>query len=158
MMFDTETVDVIHYLFSILLVIIFALIEKNGKVSAFCQKVEALEWGTEKPKLETCLFNNSMDSPYMRLPGSLNGSIEAFSMQNSSNSFYLPMEIHKAFPKLIVYVVKFCPIKEISRNNFRNLHELVKVVLYGNLIEKIGSGTFRDSKKLKTLSLGKRFS
>lgn len=80
-------------------------------------------------------------------------TIEAlFFFQNKKVKF-LPIEVDRKFPNLVIYGASECSLSSISNFNFENLSKLKLLSLFGNQIQIIRSDTFIDLKSLEKLYL-----
>jgi Leucine-rich repeat (LRR) protein len=69
---------------------------------------------------------------------------------------FLPKKIAEVFPNLLVINAQNCSLKEVTKENFKDLKSLTHLVLKNNRIEAIADSTFEDLTNLKILFLGKK--
>lgn len=79
--------------------------------------------------------------------------INALDFSYNEKISYLPTGLSVAFRELKSIDADFCSIKNIYKENFKNLNKLKYLDLDGNQIERIEPDTFEDLTALKTLTL-----
>lgn len=123
-----------------------------------CEAISNYEWN--KQVLKTCWMNRTtvINSTGLKIFSSFDETMAGLIFNENKKIFYLPIDVHKKYPNLIIYVPAGCSLMSISRENFRNLGRLKMLWLSGNLIEKINSDTFEDLKSLEELHLSELIS
>lgn len=78
-------------------------------------------------------------------------------MEFSENRYieFLPILLHQKFPNIKKYYAARCAIKEITKQNFKNLLKLREVNLAGNQIYAVLSDIFKGIERLFKLNLSK---
>lgn len=119
-----------------------------------CEEVENNDWdyhGTQK----TCFMDQTteIESPGIEVAEDPDDSIKALHMGFNKQIHFLPSDVCKSFPELIVYYAPNCSLTSIDKSNFENLYRLEMLLLRNNKIELIRSDTFEDLISLKRLSL-----
>ena len=105
-------------------------------------------------KILTCNINNQkVDSEGFFIAGDPNQSVEAFIIQHNIEVKFLPENIAKSFPELLIYKVHECSIRTVKGIHFKGLHKLEILNLDRNYIKSIEGDPFKDLKKLNILSL-----
>jgi Leucine-rich repeat (LRR) protein len=74
--------------------------------------------------------------------------------EGKSNVKHLPVRVGEVFPKLERFNVRGFQVRQISKKNLRNLHELTELDLKYNEIEFIADDSFDDLRQLDTLLFG----
>lgn len=82
-------------------------------------------------------------------------SLTELMILNNRKILFLPIEVAKSFPNLLLYSVSDVPVKNIAKINFANLSKLIKLYIYSLQIETIYSDTFEDLTSLEVLILSK---
>ena len=81
--------------------------------------------------------------------------IAGLSFRSNKKIKFLPVQISRAFPNLLVLSARICSISEVSKENFEGLKYLRFLYLDGNQIVKILADTFEDLESLEKVGLGK---
>lgn len=129
--------------------------EESGIPKLGCRRTGKLFWPYTSGRLETCLLNRSIviDANNTQLDSTYNA--RGLYMQNNKNISYLPIDIYKVFPTLVVIDATSCSIKTVGPENLRNLTSLEFLWLRENLLDVIPKDTFKDLISLTSLDLGK---
>lgn len=83
-----------------------------------------------------------------------NELVEGLNFDGNKKISYLPLHVSANFPNLLVLTADSCFVIAITGDNLKNLNKLEELWLYGNLIERIDSDTFKDLTSLEWLNLG----
>jgi Leucine-rich repeat (LRR) protein len=143
--------------FDLLLTDLLTLCSFN--VSAFevaCDTLENYDWsiGTKK----TCFIRSTaIPAVGFEISSKIDESVGGIDLQDNTGVKFLPENVAKKFPKLIIYNAAFCWIQEVSKENFKNLLRLQKLYLNNNQIKKISINTFEDLTELEVLYLSENF-
>ena len=78
---------------------------------------------------------------------------KAFWIKNNKEVKFLPGNIAKSFPQLIVYAVHDCGIKILNARHFKSLRKLEALNLGGNEIDTVVVDSFEDLTELVYLGL-----
>lgn len=140
-------VVIIHSAFSI------AIIEKTSKIE--CETVTNYHW-IDVGDRKSCFMNETteIDSNRFTIVAPRDSTIEGLYFHKNKRIFYLPVNVHQKFPELEVLTASYCSVKQISKNNFKNLKELKFLWLESNQIKTIPRDTFEDLQSLQKLELG----
>lgn len=84
-----------------------------------------------------------------------NDEIKEIVFEDNRNIEFLPNSPHQIFPDLNFYHAARCAIREVSKSNFENLHQLYRIDLSGNHIYAVLSDTFEGLADLRLLDLSK---
>ncbi|XP_037039519.1 chondroadherin-like [Bradysia coprophila] len=76
------------------------------------------------------------------------------SSQNTAINF-LPVDVSTVFPNLVIYDAIRCSIRQITKENFKQLTKLQSLVLIQNNIVRIDENSFDDLVNLKEINLYK---
>lgn len=87
-----------------------------------------------------------------------NNATVIMDLRDNRNIEFLPNSPNDKFPNLKKYQASRCAIREVSKRNFENLHQLTLIELQENQIFAVLSDTFEGLKNLKTLDLSKSLS
>jgi Leucine-rich repeat (LRR) protein len=123
-----------------------------------CETFVYFHWVLPVQKIQTCFMDTttSVDSPGIKV-SSNDSSIKGLRFYNNKQIQYLPVEVAKKFPNLLVYSVASCSLKNLLKLNFEGLEKLKLLYLNGNQIETIETGTFKDLVDLEVLCLSKKY-
>lgn len=101
----------------------------------------------------TCFINETsvINSDDFKISSDSNAT--GIYMNDNPKIMFLPLELSKAFPNLMVVDATFCSISKISKENFEGLTNLRRLWLRDNAIEELQSGTFNDLVSLIDLDL-----
>ena len=144
----------------LLWIYIFEILNINGQVvvkEIACERFFTGKWNSLNNETFTVCDMKSdteIDEPNVKI-SDFDDSELSLTFFTNRNIFYLPIDVAKSFPNLIVYGADKTSIKEISKENFRNLRKLRSLTLMSNKIERIFSDTFEDLESLEVLWLGK---
>ena len=122
-----------------------------------CEKLLDGSWrlSGETKRLKTCDMHllTRIEEPNVTISKQTEDIFIILFSQNKHIS-YLPVEVFKTFPQVTVYRASETSIKEISKENFKNLKKLQILYLQSNKIEMIHWDTFQDLQNLNSLHLG----
>jgi hypothetical protein len=106
----------------------------------------------------TCYMKTHVviDSPKMSLRTERDESFYGITMKNNKNVKFLLVDVWKHSPNLQGLDAGLCAISSISKENFRNLHNLKTLWLGHNSIERIDDNVFEDLTSLSHLRMGKK--
>lgn len=102
------------------------------------------------------IYITSIDSPDFTISAEKDESVLGLNLGGNKNIFYLPNDVYKIFPSLIVYGAHLSSIQQISKRNFVNMSKLKGLFLQRNQIEIIENNTFDDLTSLEDLDLSKK--
>jgi hypothetical protein len=106
---------------------------------------------------KTCVKQSSgIPSADMVFVDPTESNIKVFYFFQNKQLFYLPLQVYKAAPDLLMIDAPYSEIKAISKKNFEKLTKLEFLWLHFNKIEIIPAGTFADLVSLKKISLGEK--
>lgn len=144
-----------HKKLSILVLIV--LLSTRGETSEiFCEHEKNFEVLTiDAPKV--CFMNQStvITSPTTFIALQENRNTNLLTFNGNRKIHFLPENIQGSFPNLKEIDANECSIKEISRQNFKHLKQLMKLKLRGNELVKIPKNCFEDLVALEVLDLRK---
>lgn len=83
--------------------------------------------------------------------------IEGIVFEGNLRIEFLPYKIYMQFSNLDIYMAGRCSIKQISKENFENLHRLKHIDLSFNQIQKISTDTFKQLGNLMHISLSESY-
>lgn len=106
---------------------------------------------------KTCFMDSvtKIDSLQFEISSERDENVTKISLYGNKNVIYLPISVSEKFPLLTELIAWQCSVKEISKENFKNLYKLQRLDLDENQITKIQSETFEDLMGLEVLRLGK---
>lgn len=114
-------------------------------------------WAYSIHSLKTCFMNGKTTIGESSVKISTRDETElGLSLDGNQKVFHLPIEVAESFPNLQGYSAGGCSIKDISRENFKNLSKLKSLWLDGNQIRKIWEDTFDDLVEVERISLCKQ--
>lgn len=106
--------------------------------------------------MKTCMmFSTRINSTGFLITSDRDETVEGFDAHRNKKLDYLPKNIGEQFPNLISLDAAHCSIKEIMKDNFKALNQLLKLKLNGNQIEKIDDDIFDYIPAVKQIWLGK---
>lgn len=82
----------------------------------------------------------------------INDSVEYFNMIKISNASYVPINLNEKFSNLRMVTVKRCPLRKITRNNFK-LNKLETLELSFDHINVIEENSFDELKELRLIEI-----
>lgn len=131
------------------------LLGKSQATSVTCEEINVLSLnfiGDHK----TCIMTKTtvVDSRDTTISATKDDTLKALNFWSNTKISYLPVEIHKSFPNLIMMDAGHCSLKEITKANFEKLGKLQELLMCCNQIERIDGDTFKDSPLLEYLGLG----
>jgi len=137
--------------FAVILITIDGIFAKTLE----CEKVESeMRW--DKPR-KTCFMNSvtKIDTPDCTIKSPIDHSIlQLFFVFNQGIKF-IPINIWKAFPDLVILHAHDCQITTIKKENLANLNKMEYLGFRKNQITQIPDNTFEDLVSLKMLYLGR---
>jgi Leucine-rich repeat (LRR) protein len=121
-----------------------------------CEFDVQFTWGETVGTVKSCNMSKTtaIDAPGMNF-ATYDAEIGALDFRGNKNIFYLPTNAAEKYPNLQVYAAGNCNIKEISKENFKDLNKLKFLSLSGNKIETIGEHTFEGLMDLESIYLRK---
>lgn len=147
--------------FILLSICFFQISQINGLLHSkeiFCERFYSGNWIPLKNETFTVCdmkIETEIYEPNVKI-SNFDDSVLSLTFYTNRNIFYLPIDVAKSFPNLTAFGADETSIKEISKENFRNLRKLRCLTLVSNKIEMIFSDTFEDLESLEVLWLGKR--
>lgn len=125
----------------------------NNEISE-CEEVKEVEQQS-KNLVKKCLLLKTtvIDAPGHSVTIPRDESIKNVMYAYNKHIEYLPDNIYKSYPNLTTYDGAACAIKNISKSNFVNLHQLKTIFLDGNLIERIEADVFEGLTMLERIYL-----
>jgi Leucine-rich repeat (LRR) protein len=103
----------------------------------------------------SCVKQSSpITSPDLFFVDPTESNITVFYFFRNKQLFYLPVQVYKAAPNLLMIDAPYSEIKAISKKNFEKLTKLEFLWLHFNKIATIPPETFADLVSLKKISLG----
>lgn len=81
-------------------------------------------------------------------------NMKGLTFQGNKKVSVLPVKVSEKFPNLVVFDAGGCSLKQVYRENFKNLGKLQQLFMCCNQIEKIEDDTFKDLTSLNMLGLG----
>lgn len=120
-----------------------------------CESISKVGW-TDGSSDKTCYMREKtiIDSPHAVFSQDSDKTVTAVFFHNNKKIFYLPVQLDSSFPSLFTLGAAECSIKELSKNNFRNLKKLRKLWLERNHIEQLPKDVFKDLVSIEELLLG----
>ena len=85
----------------------------------------------------------------------MNKNVTGFTIENSDQVKFLPVNISEIFPNLLVFKVINCSVKSVKSEHFAKMQALKILNLNGNEIETVASDSFKDLGNLTTLVLSR---
>lgn len=133
----------------------FGYLAYRRAITVDCESYEVMNrWDERLLQVEVCLMN---EKTAINTSGieifSKNLRVRNLTMSSNPRIFYLPENVHKSFPNLVILEAENCRIKEISKNNFRGLTRLKILKLAFNMIASIDAGIFYDNRELQYIDL-----
>lgn len=138
----------------IVLVFLVAAARKLDASGIHCEKIENF---AESKSCCYLNFTTSISAINVILTDPENRDVDALLFANNKKIQFLPVAVHKKFPKLEFYWAKNASVKEISVTNFESLINLKSIDLRDNQIEAILNNCFEDLFKLLEVNLGRDF-
>lgn len=137
--------------FSLYLILVLVHAERT----LFCERIEKVHWPYFHHRHLTCIVNETsvIESDDYRISSDVNATGVYFN--DNPRIFYLPHQLSKVFPRLMVIDVTYCSVKKVSLDNFEGLVNLRRLWLRDNLIEEIPADTFKDLISLIDIDLRK---
>jgi Leucine rich repeat len=131
------------------------LIASEAQKTIFCEKIEKVHWAYFWHRHTSCFINETtvIDSDDFGISSDANAT--GLYINENSKIMFLPIELNKIFPSLMVIDATSCSISKISYANFEGLTNLRRLWLRDNDIEEITSGTFKDLPSLIDVDLRK---
>lgn len=132
--------------------------EFNETINVKCEKIELKWWWFFDPKrMMSCFMNNSTELafPDSFLKAPHDETVAGMEFSKNKKISFLPFNIHKSFPKLIVISAMSCSVKALYKQNFQNLTMLKQLDLHTNLIETVEREVLQDLVALVYLDLSK---
>lgn len=108
-------------------------------------------------KLKLCEMteNTSIDASGVELGVEKDESVLGIRFYDNKKIFYLPVDVYKSYPNLVIYFAHSCNIKFLLKANFKNLGSVKEVHLDNNRIQKLDGEMFEDMSSLQILYLSK---
>lgn len=97
----------------------------------------------------------SIDVPGVALDVEQDESILAIRFYDNKKIFFLPVDVYKSYPKLVIYFAHSCNIKFLFKENFENLGTVKELHLDNNRIQKLDGEMFKDMASLQIIYLSK---
>lgn len=82
-----------------------------------------------------------------------NTQVKVLDTRNNPQVTFLPVNVHEKFPNLVQFKVKYCSLKKITAENFKDLKKLEVLKLSSNHIDFIAEGSFNSLMELRVLDL-----
>lgn len=139
-------------LFAILSISLFFAHARAQQIS--CENIQPMTSYVGEHQSCSMKDYTAINAPNCTLSAQRNELVEGLNFDGNKKISYLPLNVYKNFPNLLVMSADSCFIIVIIKDNFKNLEKLEELWLYGNLIERIESNTFEDLKNLEWLNLG----
>lgn len=107
--------------------------------------------------VKTCTIGSAISINEVGMTISLDRdeSVDGFDISSNQKIFFLPDNIAKTFPNLVIYTSYKSPIEAVFRSNFHGLQNLKRLDINHNQIERIEVDTFNDLLQLESLYMGK---
>jgi Leucine-rich repeat (LRR) protein len=106
---------------------------------------------------KVCWMNTTTSINSQRVTmSSRDEAITGLNLYFNKKIIFMPKKIAEVFPNLLVINAQSCSLKEVTKENFKDLRSLTHLVLKNNRIEAIADSTFEDLTNLKILFLGKK--
>lgn len=128
-----------------------------GVPRVVCRRTRKVLWPSLEASLITCLMNRSTTIETNNTRVDDDSNARALYMSENKNIFYLPVDLYKVFPFLLVINAMSCSVKTLGPENLRNLKFLEMIWMGGNQLEIIPKGTFKGLTSLTTIYLSKLF-
>lgn len=80
-------------------------------------------------------------------------SILGVRFYDNKNIFYLPVDVYKSYPNLVIYFGHSCNIKFLFKENFEHLGAVKELHLDNNRIQKLDGEMFEDMNSLQIIYL-----
>jgi len=150
---EENYLNTFRILFVVSLELIAVPVESTKQVE--CEKFESYDFHHIGAQ-ETCYMNKttSIDSPDTTISSARDTRVGGIEMDRNKQIQFLPVEIYKSFPNLVVLWADSCSIKAITKDNFKNLEQLRLIGMSFNLITTIPSDAFKGLESLERLYLG----
>lgn len=105
----------------------------------------------------SCLmdYSTTINSHGFTISSTSDDSVGGLVFEGNKKITFLPIDVYKIFPNIIIFDAFECSIKSITRANFINLQKLKKLHLGRNQIVKITSDPFFGLESLEYVSLSK---
>lgn len=140
-------------MYAIIVIFFVAAVRKLDATGIHCEKIERFAG------FKYCCFLNSttvISAIGVIFADPENIDVDSILLADNKKIQYLPIKVHKKFPKLETYGSKNAPVKEISALNFEGLMSLKSLDLRKNQIKFIPNDCFEDLIKLLVVNLGKK--
>lgn len=131
------------------------MLVKSSQLLILDCKFEKVKFTETVGEQQTCTHTpiNVSDNSVVLTASEVYDQIKQLSFLNNKIS-YLPKHIGKIFPNLLSFKVGSSELTKIYKEDFKGVHKLELLMLWGNLIEDIASDTFSELIELKELNLG----
>jgi len=118
-----------------------------------CEKFGSYDFGPYGGTQKSCYMKSrtSVDSPDTTISSASDTSVGGIILDSNKQIRFLPFEIYKSYPNLIVLNAHHCSIKAISNDNFKNLKHLRHIGMESNPITIIPSDVFKGLESLEFL-------
>lgn len=122
-----------------------------------CRSLSITNWN-EVGEQKTCdlSISTTIVVDNMSFEGEADTTIGALDLRTNGPITFLPIDIDKKFPALVLYESCCGSIKTIAKKNFKSLISLRWLNLGDNQIDRIPSDTFEDMKALEWIELRKK--
>lgn len=122
-----------------------------------CEEVDSEKENEELGKLKSCelIDKTEIEVPGVTLSTAQDDDMRAIRFFDNKKIFFLPVDVYKSFPYLVLYFGHSCNIKAISKENFAHLTKLRELHLDNNRIQKIEADTFEGLKSVQVIYLSK---
>lgn len=104
-------------------------------------------------QLKTCAVNENIDKEDYVLESTLNNSVKLFVISDNRNVKFLPRNIGKKFPNLLIFATRRCGLTVVRDHYFENMQNLEIMDLKRNKITSIASDAFKDLCSVQILNL-----
>lgn len=141
-----------------LLIVVIALIaqtQADNHIS--CEEIDSEFEHGDFGKLKSCEMTDKTEIEVTgaTLATEQDDSMDAIRFYANKKIFFLPVDVHKNFPKLKLYFAHNCNIRTLYADNFAHLSEVKELHLDSNRIHGVDGEMFKDMTSLEVLYLSK---
>lgn len=126
-----------------------------GIPKVVCRRIRMIYFDWVGESLITCLMNRSTTIDFNNTRVDDDSEARVLYLSENKNIFYLPVDLYKNLPTVMIIDGSSCSIKTLGPENLRNLKFLKILSMSSNQLESIPKGTFKGLISLKLISLCK---
>jgi hypothetical protein len=93
-----------------------------------CEKLTTKPWNYTRDFNELkicCMDDTTVIAEQNLIIATRDGSINSLRFSENKNILYLPVQVSENFPRLLTYSASNCSIKQVSKENFAGLKNLI---------------------------------